>query len=211
MGVIHETNVAKYASRMGIPFSTTRELKHNDLRRLMTLDDVKVGKYTFTDGAGLCSQAVAVAAAKVLGIKGPGIKAQPSAIQARIGGAKGILVVSDKLEGFRYQLRESMVKFTTARVEFCAIRVGLWPDRHVWQLLTDFQTAAFKRATLNRQYIALFSAHGIPDQTFIDMFRNEVKEVQGLPKRFRTNTHDRVKDTNLVKSMTTVSVGTSAE
>jgi RNA-dependent RNA polymerase len=207
MGVIHETNVAKYASRMGIPFSTTRELKHDDLRRLMTLDDVKVGKYTFTDGAGLCSQAVAVAAAKVLGIKGPGIKAQPSAIQVRIGGAKGILVVSDKLEGFRYQLRESMVKFTTARVEFCAIRVSLRPDC-LRLLLTGGQTAAFKRATLNRQYIALFSAHGIADLTFIDMFRNEVKEVQGLPKRFRTNTHDRLKDINLVKSMTTVCTGT---
>lgn len=124
MGVIHETNVAKYASRMGIPFSTTRELKHDELRRLLTLDDVKVGKYTFTDGAGLCSQAVAVAAAKVLGIKGTGIKARPSAIQVRIGGAKGILVVSDRLEGYKYQLRESMVKLTTARVEFCAIRVG---------------------------------------------------------------------------------------
>jgi hypothetical protein len=66
------------------------------------------------------------------------------------------------------------------------------------------QTAAFKRATLNRQYVALFSAHGIPDETFIDMFEAEVKQVQGLPLRFRNNTYG-VKDVKLVKSMTTVS------
>lgn len=170
----------------------------------MTLDDVKNGNYTFTDGAGLCSQAVALAAAKVLGNKGDGIKARPSAIQVRIGGAKGILVVSDNLEGFRYQLRESMVKFTTARVEFCAIRVRSASTIIVDASLTCPQTAGFKSASLNRQYIALFSAHGIPDKTFIDMFRDEVKEVQGLPMRFRTDTYDRVKDINLVKSMTWV-------
>jgi RNA-dependent RNA polymerase len=123
MGVINETNVAKYASRMGIPFSTTREVVSADLTRLMTLDDVKTGSYTFTDGAGLCSQSLAIAAAKVLGLKGSGIQARPSAIQVRIGGAKGILVVSDRLVDFRYQLRESMVKFSTSRTEFCAIRV----------------------------------------------------------------------------------------
>jgi RNA-dependent RNA polymerase len=124
MGVINETNVAKYASRMGIPFSTTREVVSADLTRLMTLDDIKRGSYTFTDGAGLCSQPLAIAAAKVLGLKGNSVKARPSAVQVRIGGAKGILVVSDRLVDSRYQLRESMIKFSTSRTEFCAIRVS---------------------------------------------------------------------------------------
>lgn len=123
MGVINETIVAKYASRMGIPFSTTREVTGLPLLRLMPADDVKVGKYTFTDGAGSCSQPLAVAAARVLGFKGTSIQARPSAIQVRIGGAKGILAVSDTLHDFRYQLRDSMIKFNTNRTEFCAIRV----------------------------------------------------------------------------------------
>jgi RNA-dependent RNA polymerase len=113
MGVINETIVAKYASRMGIPFSTTREVTGRPLLRLLPADDVKVGKYTFTDGAGRCSQSLAVAAARVLGYKGANIQARPSAIQVRIGGAKGILVVSDALPEWRYQLRDSMIKFNT--------------------------------------------------------------------------------------------------
>lgn len=62
------------------------------------------------------------------------------------------------------------------------------------------QTAAFKRATLNRQYVALFLR-----EPLMDMFQAEVQQVQGLPLRFRNNTYDRVKDVKLVKMMTTVS------
>lgn len=36
------------------------------------------------------------------------------------------------------------------------------------------------------------------------MFENEVKQVQGLPLRFRKNDYDRIKDIKLVKSMTAV-------
>lgn len=124
MGNIEETIVAKYASRMGIPFSTTREVRGMEMTRLPNAEDIKVGKYTFTDGAGLCSAEIAAATARVLGIKGSGHEAHPSAIQVRIGGAKGVLAVSKRLSGFSYQLRESMIKYQSDRTEFCVVRVS---------------------------------------------------------------------------------------
>lgn len=124
MGNIEETIVAKYASRMGIPFSTTREVKGMELKRLPNAEDITVGKYMFTDGAGLCSAEIAAATARVLGIKGSGHEAHPSAIQVRIGGAKGVLAVSKRLSGFSYQLRDSMVKYKSDRQEFCVVRVS---------------------------------------------------------------------------------------
>ncbi|KAJ9096569.1 hypothetical protein QFC19_007101 [Naganishia cerealis] len=184
MGNIEETIVAKYASRMGIPFSTTREVRGASIQRLPNAEDVKVGKYTFTDGAGLCSQELAAATARVLGIKGSGHDATPSAIQVRIGGAKGVLAVSKRLTGFTYQLRDSMIKYESDRTEFCVVR-----------------SAIYNKATLNRQYIALLSALGIPDETFINMFNAEVRQIRGLPKRFANNTYEKTIDMKLVQMM----------
>jgi RNA-dependent RNA polymerase len=131
MGNIEETIVAKYASRMGIPFSTTREVRGSSIKRLPNAQDVTSGKYTFTDGAGLCSQELAAATARVLGIKGSGHDATPSAIQVRIGGAKGVLAVSKRLSGFTYQLRDSMIKYKSDRTEFCVVRVSYSQLAHV--------------------------------------------------------------------------------
>jgi RNA-dependent RNA polymerase len=140
MGNIEETIVAKYASRMGIPFSTTREVRGMELKRLPDAEDIKVGKYTFTDGAGLCSAEIAAATARVLGIKGSGHEAHPSAIQVRIGGAKGVLAVSKRLSGFSYQLRDSMVKYKSDRTEFCVVRVSLHQAFHTPDLTSELVT-----------------------------------------------------------------------
>jgi RNA-dependent RNA polymerase len=204
MGNIEETIVAKYASRMGIPFSTTREVRGMELKRLPNAEDIKVGKYTFTDGAGLCSAEIAAATARVLGIKGSGHEAHPSAIQVRIGGAKGILAVSKRLSGFTYQLRDSMIKYKSDRTEFCVVRVSCLQATKT--LTKRFRKSAiFNKATLNRQYIALLSALGIPDETFIGMFNTEVKQIRGLPQRFASNTYNPKIDLKLVQTMCHVS------
>lgn len=68
------------------------------------------------------------------------------------------------------------------------------------------QSAIYNKATLNRQYIALMSALGISDETFIDMFNAEVRQIQGLPQRFAENIYDPKLDLKLVQMMCHVSL-----
>lgn len=67
------------------------------------------------------------------------------------------------------------------------------------------KSAIYNKATLNRQYIALLSALGIPDETFIGMFNTEVKQIRGLPQRFASNTYNPKIDLKLVQTMCHVS------
>lgn len=50
------------------------------------------------------------------------------------------------------------------------------------------------------------SALGIKDETFIDMFKAEVRQIQGLPQRFADNTYDPKLDLKLVQMMCHVSL-----
>ena len=78
---------------------------------------------TFTDGAGLCSASVARDAARSLGYySGP--DSEPSTIQVRIGGAKGVLTVWPWMVGYQYSLRQSMEKFTSKDKGVNVIRVS---------------------------------------------------------------------------------------
>ena len=74
-----ERIVGKYAARMGLCFSTTREVCEVDIEEIR---DIKHGRHTFTDGVGECSAELAAKAAQALG-KGD---SAPSAIQIRLGG-----------------------------------------------------------------------------------------------------------------------------
>jgi hypothetical protein len=50
------------------------------------------------------------------------------------------------------------------------------------------------------------SALGISDDTFIDMFNAEVRQIQGLPQRFADNIYDPKLDLKLVQMMCHVSL-----
>jgi RNA-dependent RNA polymerase len=77
----------------------------------------------FTDGAGLCSENVARAAARSLGhYSGP--DSSPSTIQVRIGGAKGVLTVWPWMVKYQYSVRQSMEKFSSPDRQVNVIRVS---------------------------------------------------------------------------------------
>ena len=78
----------------------------------------------FTDGVGLISQTLLDQCARTL----EGNNSPPntySAVQVRIGGAKGMLVAWPKVTGDRVVLRPSMVKFKSKHLKLGAMKVRL--------------------------------------------------------------------------------------
>lgn len=78
----------------------------------------------FTDGVGLISQTLLNQCARTL----EGNNSPPntySAVQVRIGGAKGMLVAWPKVTGDRVVLRPSMVKFKSDHLKLGAMKVRL--------------------------------------------------------------------------------------
>lgn len=128
MDGIAEKIVAKYAARMGLPFSTTRAVSIEcNIRK--SRPDIVANGHNFTDGSGTCGIKVARQAAREFGITS-GVDAYPSAIQIRIGGTKGVLAVWPELmHSHDVRFRPSMIKFHTdsrdMAVGLNVVRVGL--------------------------------------------------------------------------------------
>ncbi|BEJ13713.1 hypothetical protein CspHIS471_0308870 [Cutaneotrichosporon sp. HIS471] len=195
-GQIKDTNVAKHAARMGIPFSSTRPVnvqlnvlsKMPDLFHIVKRKDGSVDKICFTDGVGICGTGVAREAAKSFGIKDSAI---PSAIQIRCGGIKGVLGVWPTLcnaEDVRF--RHSQIKFGT--------------DPKTMQFgLNVVRTAEFRRATLNRQFIIILDHLGVPMPVFKELFLEAIIKIREIPLRMK-NGQPTGNDMRLTRSMPNV-------
>jgi RNA-dependent RNA polymerase len=82
IGKVNETVVAKYAARMGLPFSTSREV---DLRiQIGKREDIEKDGHCFTDGSSVAGTEVMWKAAEALK-PNKTIRSRPSAIQFRLG------------------------------------------------------------------------------------------------------------------------------
>ena len=109
--------------------------------------DVAAWGFVFSDGCGALSPALAARVARALGLDHT-----PAAYQVRLLGAKGMLVVDPRLGSGReelVQLRPSMVKFAS-NTAHNVLEVCGW--------------SAPQRAHLNRQFIVLLEARGVPLQ-----------------------------------------------
>ena len=151
----HEKVIAKHAARMGQCFSTTKAVGYRvPLDSTTTLiDDVKRGKYNFTDGVGQISQLLAQLVNGELKLA----KTAPSAFQFRLGGCKGVLAVHKGLQSINIGLRHSQQKFqSTARI------------------LEIIRHSAKSDAHLNRQLILVLSALGVGDEVFNNMIAREI-------------------------------------
>ncbi|KAB8236873.1 RNA dependent RNA polymerase [Aspergillus alliaceus] len=140
-------NVAKHAARLGQCFSTTRAIASCPVE-MVKIEDVERNGYTFSDGVGRISRFLAQMSMSELKIKTP-TGEPPSAFQFRLGGCKGMLVISPKALRQEVHIRKSQFKFA-------AIHNGLEIVR--W--------SQFSTATLNRQLIIVLSTLGVPDQVF---------------------------------------------
>jgi RNA-dependent RNA polymerase len=144
----HIRNVAKYAARLGQCFSTTRAFSSTNVE-VALCDDIVRNGYTFSDGVGKISKFLAQMAKTELNIKTP-TRHLPSAFQFRLGGSKGMLVLSPDPRPREVHIRPSQYKF---HAEHSGLEIIRWSQ--------------FSFATLNRQIIIVLSALGIPDRAFL--------------------------------------------
>lgn len=131
-------------------FSSTMPTTTLEPEEVEYIEDVVRNGYTFSDGVGKISPSLAREVAQLLNLE-----QTPSCIQFRLGGAKGVLSISNYLKGRKIQLRPSQIKFESPHTVLEVIR-----------------TSTFLPAYLNRQAIVLLSALGIKDEVFMNMTNN---------------------------------------
>lgn len=158
-----ERIIAKHAARLGLKLSTTRAL--GTPVQIEVIEDIQRNSYTFTDGVGHCTQALATEAAHMLGHR----STPCSAVQIRCGGAKGVLsvVLDERLGKYVIRERPSMRKIIGSSSKLAVIKVS-----------------TFSRATLNRQAILLMEDRGVTKETLVDIFRMEKERIEELDNGF---------------------------
>ncbi|KAF8160357.1 RNA dependent RNA polymerase-domain-containing protein [Mycena galopus ATCC 62051] len=160
MGDFSEEHVvAKYAARMGLCFSATRHVVDLDEEDIGSLPDIQYGKYTYTDGVGVCSQELVTMSAEMLGSE---VKA-PSAFQFRMGGNKGVCSVRVDLEGNQIGIRPSMQKFRSPLKGLGVMKVSRFAPAH-----------------LNRQAICIMSALGTNRLALLSMFKQQIHYANNI-------------------------------
>lgn len=160
----HLVSPAKYFKRLGQAFSATREtfpLNQNVLDN--PVEDISNDRYVFTDGCGQIS--VAGAASIVTSLQ---LSFMPSAFQIRVGGAKGVVVVSDlddRQQSLDYSvvLRKSMSKFMSSHN---MLEIVAWSGRST--------------AYLTRQSIQILSDLGIDEGVFMEMQEDYLDTLRSL-------------------------------
>ncbi|KAH8703723.1 RNA dependent RNA polymerase-domain-containing protein [Talaromyces proteolyticus] len=156
-------NIAKYAARIGQCFSTTRAIYTCSVQ-LQRIHDVTRGAYTFSDGVGRMSRFLAQMTQQELHIKTPD-RDPPSAYQFRLGGCKGMLVLSSQARGQEIHIRPSQEKF---------------PAEH--QGLEVIRWSQFSMATLNRQLISVLSSLGVSDSIFHQKLQRMLSSLEEITK-----------------------------
>ncbi|CAI7574454.1 unnamed protein product [Penicillium pancosmium] len=155
----HIRNIAKYAARLGQSFSTTRAFGgcKADIRQI---EDITRNGRVFSDGVGKISKFLVSMVAEELNLKTPDGEL-PSAFQFRLGGCKGLLVVSSDPGHSEVHIRPSQLKFESPHVKLEIIR-----------------SSRPSVATLNRQLILVLASRGIPDKAFHKKLKQHLEIVE---------------------------------
>ncbi|KAI1803487.1 RdRP-domain-containing protein [Daldinia bambusicola] len=157
--VNHIRVVAKYASRLGQCFSTTRIPKASPIgQAIVHINDIEHNGWCFTDGVGKIAFSRAKFLMQNLDMSRTA-KTLPSVFQFRLGGSKGILVQWPDVPFNEVHLRPSQNKFT-------AVSKGL----------EIIKTSRYSVATLNRQTISILSCLGVPDEVFEEMMKKQIAD-----------------------------------
>jgi hypothetical protein len=144
---------AKCAARIGQAFSDTHTSIGIEPSYIRDLAEVTNGNYTFSDGVGTFSWKIWALICKQ---SKPSHYQDPTLYQIRYGGAKGMVSLDSRLEGYQLCLRPSMIKYDGSQfsdIEICGsalrplpmrlnrqhvkILEDLGVDRHVFQRLQD--------------------------------------------------------------------------
>ncbi|GAB7337206.1 hypothetical protein MBLNU457_g2585t1 [Dothideomycetes sp. NU457] len=152
----HIREIAKYASRIGQCFSTTKAVSSiGQNPAVVEIPDIQRNGFCFTDGVGKMSPFVADLVSNELKLANT-----PSLFQFRMAGCKGVLVVDPSVTGKTIHTRPSQNKFKADYSNLEIIRVS-----------------SFATAFLNRQIILVLSAVGVPDDVFLTKIRKMLEEI----------------------------------
>ncbi|KAH7057296.1 RNA dependent RNA polymerase-domain-containing protein [Macrophomina phaseolina] len=151
--------VARYASRMGQCFSTTREAT-SVKAHVSGHEDIMRNGYIFTDGVGKISATLAVKIAQEFGHP-TAVEDPPSVFQFRLGGCKGVLAVSKELGADEIHIRRSQDKFPAPSE---GLEIIKWSQ--------------FATATLNRQLIIILDARGVPNGVFMKKLQDQLSDLK---------------------------------
>ncbi|KAH8884887.1 rna-dependent rna polymerase [Thozetella sp. PMI_491] len=152
---------ARKAARIGQAFSETPytvPLKDNDIR-VVEIPDVIRASRVFSDGVGI----VSLAALENIWTYIPASKCDPTCLQIRFAGAKGMIALDANQAGKFIALRASMVKFESNDVHHLEI--------------CDAASKPIK-LVLNRQIIKIMEDMGVPSQWFTDLQALELERIR---------------------------------
>ncbi|XP_037288524.2 uncharacterized protein LOC119181398 [Rhipicephalus microplus] len=158
------TSIAKKMARMGQCFSSTEESVQVPLGVGAITEADKVGgrhpmsknPYVFSDGIGMVSRSLLQKVCQKLGIED-----EPSAIQIRYAGCKGMLCLNPRLKGDKLILRESMCKFPCSTSD----------------VLEVIKVSAPRTVCLNRPLITILEQLGVPGHAFVNLQQNMVLQL----------------------------------
>ncbi|RAL67814.1 hypothetical protein DID88_008541 [Monilinia fructigena] len=139
----------------GIRIGPSKVFRRPDIVRI---PDIERNGHCFTDGVGKISSFLAQMIAAELKLR---THAAPSAFQFRLGGCKGILVVSPDAKDKEVHIRKTQQKFTA-----------------VYNGLEIIRCSQFSSATLNRQTITILSSLGVKDEVFLKMLSEQLSDYQ---------------------------------
>lgn len=160
-------NIAKYSARLGLCFSETSKTLDIEDNKIIYISDIKRNGYVFSDGIGKISPEYFLQTREILNIKPD---EELSAVQIRLGGCKGVLVLAPELDNC-IAIRPSMYKFESNDRELEVCTFG-----------------KYKPAFLNRQIILLLHSLGVSDKVFLKMQEELIIDAQNTfyrePKSF---------------------------
>ncbi|KAL0077024.1 RNA-dependent RNA polymerase RdRP [Phycomyces blakesleeanus] len=153
-----EKVIASYGNMMGQCLSSTYPITPMEGKEVDYIDDLIRGNNLFSDGVGKVSPKLAREISSKLDLK-----RIPSAFEFRLGGAKGVLCLSNYLNGRKINLRPSQIKFESRS-----------------NMLEITRASKFLPAYLNQQTITLLSSLRIDDSVFMTMFDKMVNQLSRM-------------------------------
>eukprot|EP00434_Breviolum_minutum_P000819 symbB.v1.2.000720.t1/scaffold40.1/size395337/24 len=175
--------VCKYAERFKLAFSDITQTLEVEADQIEVREDLRGCRglgAPLTDGNGLASADVFEAIAALLGHRGRRI----SAVQIRLGPAKGMLVRSDQLGGQRIVLFRAQVKYGDAsyyeNCEPCQRTIEVCSSGVV------FADQEQRHQRLNSQLILVLHALGCSADVFLDLEKENRKLIADLLINTRT-------------------------
>ncbi len=160
--------VTKFFSRMSLGFSNTTASIIFEPKEIRYVKDIIIDGHCFTDGCAAISLAAMKEVGEILGCQ-----ETPSAIQGRIGGAKGVWYIDPNKDcsGNKWiELRESQTKYKH-HLDDDFVHLRTLEVLHV----TSSPTVP---ATLNSQFIRVLYNGGVPVDVFLTKMKDYVEKIK---------------------------------